>query len=536
MTSRVSTHGPPGASAARNRSAASVVVRTTAGRVAGTLKDGLAVFRGVPYATPPVGALRFASPRPPVPWSGVRDATRFGPVFTQSGPVPGSEDALHANVWTPDTTGPRPVLVYVHGGGWQVGAGSVPTFDGSRLAARGDIVVVNFNYRLGVFGWGLHEQFTDPRTGLSGNWGLQDQIAALEWVRDNATAFGGDPNDITLCGTSAGGATAWQLSLMPELRGTVRRLVAISAAHPSAPSFSLTPSDAGTVYEALAARFGTGVPGLREVPDEALHTAWLEMFSGDPDDRPVGSGREYRGPVRDGRLVRAFPHQLPTPEVPVLSIHNSTEGSFFTDPLSPSFPPAPPAPTDVAELREAVAGVLRKLGPAPAAAAVDACVDAYQEAAVAEGSDLTPRSLWTEVWGDALFRHRIVRLAERHATQGRTPVYVMEFAHPTRPPHFGTPHDATSKFLFGTHGAPANVAQFGDGPAERRISGIFSELVASFVRTGVPAGAQAPPWPVFSSDTPSTLVLGGDEGARVTRLPKRRQLAFWDEYRAYSSP
>ncbi|WP_079189053.1 carboxylesterase/lipase family protein [Streptomyces kebangsaanensis] len=512
----------------RSPGGAGTVAGTTAGRVAGSREGEVTVFRGVPYARAPVGELRFASPRPPEPWSGVRDATRFSPAFVQSGPAPSSEDALYANVWTPGTAGRRPVMVYVHGGGWQVGAGSVPTFDGAWLAATGGIVVVNFNYRLGVFGWGLHEAYADPATGLTANWGLQDQIALLRWVRENAAAFGGDPDDITLCGTSAGGATAWQLALLPELRGTIRRLVAISAAHPWQPAFSLTPDDARVAHETIALRLGTDPRGLREVPAAVLHEEWMRFFSGDPDDRPVASGREYRGPVLDGRLVTAFPHDLPTPDVPVMTIYNSTEGSFFTDPLSPSFPPAPPAPTDDAGLRDAVRGVLRKMTPVVGTPLVDACVDAYRRAAAAEGLADDPRSLWTEVWGDGLFRHRVVRLAERHAATGTTPQYVMEFSHPTRAPHFGTPHDATSKFLFGSHRLPPHAGQFGDGRLERRISRNFAELVSSFVRGGPPHSPDVPDWPVFAPDRPTTLVLGGEQVAAVAVTPKRRQLRFWD--------
>ncbi|MEV7507937.1 carboxylesterase family protein [Streptomyces sp. NPDC091201] len=512
-----------------------VVVRTGAGRVAGSLEDGVAVFRGLPYAAPPVGALRFASPVRPAEWSGVRDATRFAPAFVQSGPAGTSEDALYANVWTPDTGGRLPVLVYIHGGGWQVGAGSVPTFDGARLAARGGLVVVNFNYRLGVFGWGLHEDFTDPRTGHCANWGLQDQIALVEWVRENAAAFGGDPGDITLCGTSAGGASAWQLAVAPELRGAFRRIVPISAAHPWQPVHALTPQDARAAYEGVARGLGTDPEGLRDVPAPLLHQRWLEFFSGSPAGRAVGSGREYRGPVLDGRTVPDYAHRLPTPDIPVMSVHTSTEGSFFTDPLSPSFPPAPPAPADEAELREAVRGVLLKLSAEVSDEQVHACLGTYWAAAVAEGTAQDRRSLWTEIWGDALFRHRIVRLAERHAAAGRAPVYVMEFAHPVREPHFGTPHDATSKFLFGSHAAPAHLAQFGDGPLERRISGIFVDLVSSFVRDGVPRSADAPRWPAFTPDRPGVLVLGGEQVARVLPLPKRQQLRFWDEFSPVSA-
>lgn len=506
-----------------------VVAQTAAGRVAGVREGGLAVFRGVPYAAPPVGPLRFASPRPPLPWTGVRDASRFSPPFVQSGAPESAEDALYANIWTPDPAGSRPVLVYVHGGAWQVGSGSVPTFDGARPAARGDLVVVNFNYRLGAFGWGLHDDLADPGTGHLANWGLQDQIALVRWVHENIAAFGGDPDDLTLCGTSAGGASVWQMAHLPQTRDLVRRIVPISAAHPRQPAFGLTPDDSRTVYEALAARFGTDVRGLRAVPAADLHTAWLDVFSGDPDRRLVASGREYRGPVLDGRLVTAFAGELPPPRVPVLSAYCATEGSFFTDPLSPSYPPAPPAPADEAGLRAAVHAVLAKTAAGVPDDLAGECVAAYRAAARAEGLAADPRTLWTEVWGDALFRHRIVRLAQQHArTADAGSLWLMEFAHPVREPSFGTPHDATSKFLFGSYGAERNVRQFGDGPLERRISDTFIDLVASFVHRGAPAAPGVPDWPVYTRGTPSTLILGGPGVARVAATRKQAQLRFWD--------
>ncbi|KJY47684.1 carboxylesterase, partial [Streptomyces sp. NRRL S-444] len=329
---------------------------------------------GRPYAAPPVGGLRFASPRPAVPWSGVRDATAFAPESLQP-IIPGSaEDSLYANVWTPaaptaraaggataeeDAEGARPVLVYIHGGGWMVGGGSLPVYDGARLADRGDLVVVTFNYRLGALGFGLHEEFTDPDTGDFANWGLQDQAALLRWVHENAAAFGGDPGNITVAGTSAGGASTWQLALLPELRGIIRRIVPISACHVWEPSTSLSPADSRRAYESVARRLGTTVPGLREVPAAALMGAWEEVFGGLPGEREVGSGREFRGPVVDGRWMSAFDYELPTPEVPVMAVHARTEGSFYTGPCPPQPTPTPP-PTDAAELREAVRGVLEK--------------------------------------------------------------------------------------------------------------------------------------------------------------------------------
>lgn len=502
------------------------VARTTAGPVAGARLGGALAFRGVPYAQPPLGGLRFASPRPPRPWRQVRDATRFAPAFLQSIDPASSEDALYANVWTPSLHGRRPVLVYIHGGGWQVGAGSLPTYDGARLAVRGDLVVVTFNYRLGPFGFGYHEELTDGETGDCANWGLQDQAALLRWVRDNAEAFGGDPHNITLSGTSAGGASAWQLALRPELRGLVRRIVPISACHVWQPATSLTVPDARRAYEEVAALLGTTVRGLRAAPAGALRDAWWTVFGGAPGGRGVGSGREYRGPVVDGRWMRAFDHQLPTPALPVLSVHTRTEGSFYTGPGSPI---PTPAPTDDASLREALRGVLLKGAARVPDALVDGCLDAYRAAAAADGLPLDPVSLWTDVWGDGLFRYLNVRLAERHARTGTAPGYLMEFAHPARPPWFGTPHEHTSPFLFGTHGLPENVGACGDGRAEAELSATFMDLVASFAHTGTPSAPGAPPWPVFTPDRPSTLILGEPDGPRTAHPTKTRQLRFWDD-------
>ncbi|HZG03043.1 MAG TPA: carboxylesterase family protein [Streptomyces sp.] len=504
-----------------------VVVRTTAGRVAGRRTGRVTVFRGVPYAAPPVGRLRFASPRPPVPWGGVREATAFGPPSLQGDYLPDSaEDSLYANIWTPGVKGRRPVLVYIHGGGWLLGAGSEPDYDGARPADRGDLVVVTFNYRLGALGWGLHEDLTDPETGSFANWGLQDQAALLHWVRENAEAFGGDPDNITLAGTSAGGSSTWQLSLLPELRGIIKRIVPISVKHVWAPASSTTPEESRTVYERIARRLGTTVPGLREVPAAALRGAWEETFSGSPTERAVEGWREYQGPVVDGRWMRGYDCALPTPDVPMMCIHARTEGSFFT--TGPGYPFDGPLPADDAGLREAVRAVLHKGAVKVTDEQVDDCVAFYREALAAGGRPADPVSVWTEVWGDALFRYQIVRLAERHAREGSSPQYVMEFAHPVRPPYAGTPHEASSKFLFGTHTLPANAPVYGDGPLERRVSDTLIDLVASFARGEAPTSPYAPAWPVFDPAGPTALILGGARVAETGTLSALHQLRYWD--------
>ena len=209
-------------------------VETTAGAVQGRMKDGIFDFRGIPFAAPPVGELRFRPPQPVEPWTGVRDATAFGPMAMQNQgvmetmfgapPRPMSEDCLTLNVWTPGLDDARrPVMVWIHGGGFLFGTGATPWYDG-RSFARDDIVLVTINYRLGSFGF-LH-------IDGQGNNGILDQVAALEWVRDNIAAFGGDPGNVTAFGESAGAMSVGTLLGLPAAKGLfVKAIPESGAAH-----------------------------------------------------------------------------------------------------------------------------------------------------------------------------------------------------------------------------------------------------------------------------------------------------------------
>ena len=201
-------------------------VRTTAGTVQGRHEDGLAVFRGIPFARPPVGALRFQAPQPAEPWAGTRDASEFGapppqPQGRMVSAPPGAgdpDDWLTVNVWSPSPGAARlPVLVWIYGGAYVAGASSAPGYDGSALARRG-VVVVSFNYRLGMEGWA-------QLTGAPANRGLLDQVAALRWVQDNIAAFGGDPGQVTVFGESAGGGSVASLLAMDTAAGLFQRAI-----------------------------------------------------------------------------------------------------------------------------------------------------------------------------------------------------------------------------------------------------------------------------------------------------------------------
>src|SRR5829696_8396024 len=201
---------------------------TSHGTLSGTTQDGVTVFRGIPYAQPPVGPLRFAPPERRERWDGVRDATAFGPPAMQAAnPVTGqqtlaapSEDCLTLNVWTPPPdAGRRPVLVWLHGGAFMMGAGSEPMCDGALLARRGDVVVVTLNYRLGLFGYLRGVDVCGDALPSTGNEGLLDQLAALAWVRDEIASFGGDPENVTVMGQSAGAGSITAMLAMPQARG-----------------------------------------------------------------------------------------------------------------------------------------------------------------------------------------------------------------------------------------------------------------------------------------------------------------------------
>jgi para-nitrobenzyl esterase len=212
------------------------VVETSFGKLRGSEENNLVVFRGVPFARPPLGPLRFRPPEPPEAWSNVREATRFAAAAPQNvammppmlafGIGEMSEDCLYLNVWTPGTdAGRRPVLVWIHGGAFVIGAGSQALYDGSSLARRGDVVVVTINYRLGALGFLPLRSLGEVAIPASGNEGLLDQIAALERVQREIAAFGGDPRNVTIFGESAGSISCAVLLGTPRARGLFRRVI-----------------------------------------------------------------------------------------------------------------------------------------------------------------------------------------------------------------------------------------------------------------------------------------------------------------------
>ncbi|HEV2360448.1 MAG TPA: carboxylesterase family protein, partial [Acidimicrobiales bacterium] len=298
------------------------IVELRHGRVRGAQVEGIFRFAGIPFAAPPVGADRWRPPREAAPWSGVRESVSFGPAAPQPDPVPGTgvagdpdvwdDDCLSVNVWTPGLDGGRrPVLVYVHGGGFVTGASSSQLYDGHHLSARGDVVVVSFNYRLGVLGFLAHPALADEESGGHGNWGLLDVLAALRWVREHVSEFGGDPGNVTIFGESAGAMSVATLLSMPAAAGLFRRAIPQSGAGHHA-----LPADTARVVSAEMARRLGVTPTLEDfaaIPVDRLVATQLQLSADivlDPDRgrwREVSANGMAFEPVVDGQVLPARP-------------------------------------------------------------------------------------------------------------------------------------------------------------------------------------------------------------------------------------
>lgn len=272
------------------------VVETTYGPVRGSTKGSVSSWKGIRYAAPPVGALRFRAPVPPQPWTEVQDATEFGPCEPQSRlamiplgeNVPMDEDCLFLNVWAPGPVGSdapgKPVMVWIHGGAYFRGASSQPLFDATTLAENGDVVVVSINYRIGVFGFVDFSSFNSSEHTFEPNVALRDMIAALQWVQGNIAAFGGDPDKVTLFGESAGGGAVTTLMTVPSARGLFHRAIAESS-----PATSVYGSERGEIVAKLFLEIfsgGSDLGLLRSTSAEDLIGPSDELFARVPQETP----------------------------------------------------------------------------------------------------------------------------------------------------------------------------------------------------------------------------------------------------------
>lgn len=495
-------------------------VETRAGLVEGFERDGVHQFRGIPYAAPPIGRRRWQPPTREEPWTGIRDATRFSPESAQ-GPFPlaemmggkqpeRSEDSLTLNVFTPGTDEPRrPVLVWIHGGAFMNGSGSTPWYDGTRFAQHGDVVVVTLNYRLGPFGFLHLADLFGPEVAGSGNAGLLDQIAALEWVRECIGAFGGDPEQVMVFGESAGGGSVGTLLGTPAARGLFRRAVAQSGAASWAVSTDAATEVTGLVCDALGVRPGD-LDALYDASTEDVVAA-VQQYRAWVANRP----RMPFAPVVDGVVLPRAPLAAiadgSAAGVELLTGTNTDEMTLFhlADPGYGAI--------DEAEVRRRVREWLPAGDP-------DALVDGYRAAM----PDASPPLLWSAISTDAVFRVPAIRMAE--AQHPHAPVWMYLFSWPSRA--FGgalrSTHALEIPFVWNNLHKGGSELFTGPGEERQAIADAMHRAWIGFAAAGAPGHSGIPAWPGYEPVRRATMRF--DTVPELVDDPAGATRALWDDH------
>lgn len=478
--------------------AAAPVVRTASGQLSGLHADGVWSFRGIPYAAPPVGPLRWRPPQPAAPWPGVRQADHNGEICMQKlskdngvGPGQGGEDCLTLNVFTPKAarSARLPVMVWIHGGGLVNGSGTAALYDGTRLAQQG-VVVVSINYRLGRFGFFAHPALSvEPGHGLLANYGLMDQIAALQWVQANIRAFGGDPAQVTLFGESAGGVSVNRLMLIPAARGLFARAIVESGVGREVGQSLSDAELAGARFAAGLSTAGQDAAALRAIPAAAIVAAGdIDMTRGE-------------APIIDGALVTqgvlaGFRQGREAP-VPYLVGSNSLE------------------------IPAAYAGAFKGLDRLSA-----------EQTTAAEAVYGGPEALKERIITDLVFGEPARALAQAHARTGApTWLYRFSVVSSGAPKMLkGAVHASDRQYVFQTLAASPWPTDARDAVLARTISAYW----VAFAKTGDPNGRGRPLWPRYGPD--DRLIDFTNDGPKAEPTPDAAALDFLARTQDAASP
>ena len=507
----------------------SPAVEIASGKIRGANTDGIHAFKGIPYGASTAGANRFMPPRPPEPWAGVRDALEYRghapqlpgrperrpELQTILGPAditPETEDCLTLNVWTPGVgSGKRPVMVWLHGGAFAYGSGNRAVTEGANLARRGDVVVVSVNHRLNIFGFMHLAGIGGERFAHSGNAGMLDLVAALEWVRDNIERFGGDAGNVTIFGESGGGGKVSVLLAMPKARGLFHRAIIQSGA-----TIRVSTRERGNALAEAAMRhldIGHGECGkLQQMPADRLAAGIA------PASRAVGRppmpliDRYDFGPVVDGTDLPRQPFDPDAPaiadSIPLLIGGTREESGFFL------------ADDDEVWERRLSADSLHKRIAAVAGEEAGRVLDCYRT--------LRPGASREELLIAALsgsnFWIRTVLLAERKAARGAAPVYMysLDWRSPACGGRLMAHHAMDLPFVFDTVDVPDTTR---GAPGARDLAAVMSASWAAFARSGTPVSAALPDWPAYTSEQRATMVF--DANCRVVADPDRDARLLW---------
>ncbi len=504
---------------------AAPVADTVHGRIRGIANGAVKVFKGIPYGASTAGANRFQPPKPPAPWSGIRDTQTYGDKSPQEPTAgimeeeivsldhsPMSEDCLRLNVWTAGLKdgGKRPVMVWFHGGGFTQGSGGDVRYDGTHLAARHGVVLVTVNHRLNAFGFLYLGTVGGGEYADSGNAGILDCVAALKWVHDNIENFGGDPGNVTVFGQSGGGSKVTTLMAMPEAKGLLHRAIAESGLALKA----VTPEEADAVTRKLMAALNITpdrVAALQQIPYQRILDAM----------RTLGPGGGRFGPVLDGRSLVSgngpFDPVAPSQsaDVPLMLGSTLTEVTFFnTTPLDP---------IDDAVLHADVKRNLR--------------VDDEETAKVIalykrDHPQASNVRLYQLIATDNWLTANVALVAERKAALGRAPAYVYHFEKPTpvRDGKLGVPHTLEIPYVFDNLDVPTATLVTGSGADRQALADKMSGAWTNFAKSGDPNATGLPHWRPYSPADRAVMIF--NDTCRLAVDPMRdERLAISDIHR-----
>ncbi len=497
------------------------VIETALGKLRGASIDGVNVFKGIHYAR----VNRFQPPLPIEPWLGIRDALVLGPSTPQpkraaevpwwgwlSGGQPQSEDCLVLNVFAPALVSGRklPVMFFLHGGGFTTGSASAPGYDGTQLARRGDVVVVSINHRLNLFGFLYLAELAGADYADSGNVGMLDCVAALQWVRQNISAFGGDPDNVTIFGQSGGASKVAVLMAAPAAHGLFHKAIIQSA---SSLIRMVMPEAATASAKALCDTVGVTADKLKDVSVEALLAARLTVVA-------KSGGADPWRPVMDGRFLPNHPFDPEAPalskELPLIIGTADTEQTFFLGASDRNF---------ALSRSEAIARIARFLGITDDEA--DRLYDDYR----ASHTSASPSEIMAYVMSDQMYRRNDTLAADLRARQSGAPTY--SYLITWRSPEMGgklmSPHTVCIPFVFGTYEVAAPM--IGSGPAQAALSAKMMAAWTSFARTGVPIASGVPAWTPYNAETRPTMIF--DDKCRVVNDPRQADRVALARYPLY---
>jgi para-nitrobenzyl esterase len=498
------------------------VVKTKSGNIEGSFEDGLYIFKGIPYAEPPVGTLRWKPPQPVKPWNGVRPALKHGAIAPQTVmpigpfvnvPQPQSEDCLFLNVFTPGLdNAKRPVMVWIHGGAFTIGSGSDPMYDSVVLPKRGNIVLVTINYRLGMLGFLRLKDVTSGKIPATGNEGLLDQVVALKWVKDNIAAFGGDPGNVTVFGESAGGMSIGFLMAMPSAKGLFQKGILESGVG----NLGIPLKEGNDV----AAHFLKTV-GIRKNDEKALRALTPAQLL-EIEKNIMASGAGESGsvkitatvPVIDGEIIPDEPNKLAkkgySKDVITIIGTNLDEWRLFAMMM--------PGAGKVDE-----AQMLQRMGAFIPAENVSKMAAEYRIAREKRGEAVTPTEILSAFQTDQMFRIPALELVAAQCENGQKVFnYLFTWKSPIMGGALGACHALEIGFVFGKY----DDLFCGTGPDADKLAKSMQDAWLAFARTGDPSCESIGKWPVYGNQR-LTMIL--DKKCHIEAAPYEEERLAWEK-------